>query len=110
MDAPGASETTPQAATRAASRGGSPTPVHIRSPSHLAVYLALNLARTRVHGRRFWSLAGKTNGVSGIRGALRVLDLTRARVKSWTPVSLVVRGGQGQRVKGLEPSTFTLAT
>jgi len=75
-----------------------------------SVYLALNLARTRVHGRQFRSLAGKTNGVSGVVGTRGGIVVTRAQVKGKTPLSLVDHGGQQQRVIGLEPTTFTLAT
>ena len=74
------------------------------------VYLALNLARTRVHGRQFQALGGKTNGVLAVWGRLSEIVVTRAPVKGRTPLSLVDHGGQDKRVKGLEPSTFTLAT
>ena len=43
----------------------------------------------------------------GARGRIVV---TRAHVKGKTPLSLVDHGGQEQRVIGLEPTTFTLAT
>ena len=43
----------------------------------------------------------------GTRGRIVV---TRAHVKGKTPLSLVDHGGQEQRVIGLEPTTFTLAT
>ena len=36
--------------------------------------------------------------------------VTRAPVKTKTPVSLADTGSPDKRVKGLEPSTFTLAT
>ena len=73
-------------------------------------YLALNLPRTRVHGRPFWSLAGKTNGVSGVWETRSGIVVTRAHVNSKTPLSLVDNGGQDKRVIGFEPTTFTLAT
>ena len=73
-------------------------------------YLALNLARTRVRGRQSWSLAGKTNGVSGGRRTRGGIVVTRAHVKRKTPLSLVDNGGHRKRVMGFEPTTFTLAT
>ncbi len=79
-------------------------------PPDLPVYLALNLARTRVHGRPFLSLAVKSNGVLGVWGRRGGIVVTRAHDKSKTPLSLVGNGGQDKRVIGLEPTTFTLAT
>ena len=76
----------------------------------LPFHLALNLARTRVRGRPLWSLGGKTNGVLEVWGTRRGIVVTRAPVKSKTPLSLVDNGGQDKRVMGLEPTTFTLAT
>lgn len=73
-------------------------------------YLALNLARTRVRDRQSWSLAGKTEHVLGVWEARRGSVVTRAPVKSKTPLSLADNGGQDERVMGLEPTTFTLAT
>ncbi len=74
------------------------------------VYLALNLARTRVRCRQSWSLAVKTNGVSGGRGTRGGIVVTRAPVERRTPLSLVDNGGHRKRVIGFEPTTFTLAT
>ena len=79
-------------------------------PPDLPNYLALNLARARVHGGQFWSLAGKTRDNLRIWETNEPIVVTRARVKSKTPLSFVDNGGQYERVKGLEPSTFTFAT
>ena len=81
-----------------------------RPPPYLPVYLALNLARTRVHGRQFWSLAAKTDGVWGWSRTRGGIVVSRVPVKRKTPLSLVDNGGQEKRVIGLEPTTFTLAT
>ncbi len=75
-----------------------------------AVYLALNLARTRVHGRPFWSFAGRIEHVLGVWETHCGIVVTYAPVNSKTPLSLVDHSGQGQRVMGLGPTTFTLAT
>ena len=81
-----------------------------RVAARASFYLALNLARTRVHRRQSWSLADKMDGVSESRGTCGGIVVTRVHVKSKTPLSLVGNGGQAKRVMGFEPTTFTLAT
>ncbi len=74
------------------------------------VYLALNLARTRVHGRPFWSPAGKTGDAGRGRKALGGIVVSRTHVKGKAPLSRLDNGRQEKRVIGFEPTTFTLAT
>ena len=50
------------------------------------------------------------DGVSEAWWAGGGIVVTRAHVKSKTPLSLVDNGGQAKRVMGFEPTTFTLAT
>ncbi len=76
----------------------------------LTFHLALNLARTRVHGRQLWAVAGKMDLYLRTCRALVGIAVTSARVKTKTPLSLADNGVHDERVKGLEPSTFTLAT
>ncbi len=68
------------------------------------------LARTGTRGRQFWSIAVKPEGISKAWETRNAIAVTRARVKSKAPLSLVGSGGQEQRVMGFEPTTFTLAT
>ncbi len=73
-------------------------------------YLALNLARTRVLGRHFWSIVGKTDDAMGVWAILLEAVVTRAPGKSWPPLAIGVNGGRNQRVMRFELTTFTLAT
>ncbi len=75
-----------------------------------ALYLALNLARTRVHGRQSWSLAGKTGEVERGRETLGAIGVSRAQVQGKAPLSRLDNGRQSKRVIGFEPTTFTFAT
>ena len=84
-------------------------PARRDAPRH-ACWACSNLPRTRVRGRQLGSLAGKTNSVSALCGTRGGIVVTRAPVKSKTPLSLVDHGGHSKRVMGLEPTTFTLAT
>ncbi len=63
----------------------------------------------RVHRGRFLASGGKTDARTAVAVRAGKSRASDAPVKRKTPLSRRDNGGQGQRVMGLEPTTFTLA-
>ena len=93
-----------------ASKEDRPSAVFTRVvPSRLAQPLAQALAQTSVHAGHLVSLAGIVAVGGGLFWGPGEGVVSDALVASKPPVTAPVTSGQRKRVKGLEPSTFTLA-